>query len=79
MATNFTLNYLQTQVGSKVDTASTNLDTEFSKVDSAGSMSAKDMLSLQSEMSKYTLMVSIGSAMTKEIIDTMKSIVQKIT
>ncbi|MGV3653869.1 MAG: EscF/YscF/HrpA family type III secretion system needle major subunit [Noviherbaspirillum sp.] len=80
MATdNFTLKHLHEQINPKVVQAAEHLDDEFAKVDESGNMSAADMLALQVEMSKYTLMVSIGSSMTKEIIDTMKSVVQKIT
>jgi len=73
-----TLDFVEREVTTAASTAAGNLETALTSLSSGGSLSVEGMLGLQFQMSKYTLVVSVGSSVTKEITDTMKSVVQKI-
>jgi hypothetical protein len=59
--------------------AEINLRSTLDGVQDGASISVPDMINLQFKMSQYTLTASIFSSLMKELTDTMKSVVQKIS
>ena len=68
--------YINTSVANVVQNAETTLQNKISSL-SADSASATDLLLLQQEVSKWTLMTEIQSTLVKTLSDAMKGIIQK--
>jgi len=77
MITNgLSFDYIGTTVANVVSSAQTSLQNRISSLD-ADSASPTDLLLLQQEVSKWTMMTEIQSTLVKELSDAMKGIIQK--
>ncbi len=71
-----TFDYINTTVASAVNSSESTLKTRVANLDPA-SASPTELLLLQQEVSKWTMMTQIQSTLVKELSDTMKGIIQK--
>jgi hypothetical protein len=79
MVTRLTLSEIQGKVSSMMDAVETDLSSMLASMSGGSQMSVTDMINLQYKMSVYTITAQTMSAIMKDITDTMKSIVQKIS
>jgi hypothetical protein len=73
-----TLNNIQAFTSSVLGSAEEVFKTFTNALSTGGTLSMASMIQYQAETSKFTLTAQIMSAITKEMIDTMKSIANKI-
>lgn len=73
---NLNFDYVTTTVSSVIQTAETSLKNRVSSLDPANT-SPTDLLLLQQEISKWTMMIDVQSTLVKTISDAMKGIIQK--
>ena len=73
---NLNFDYIGSTVANVVQNAETSLKTKISSLDPANT-SPTDLLLLQQEVSKWTMMTEIQSTLVKTISDSMKGIIQK--
>jgi type III secretion protein F len=73
---NLNFDYINTTVATAVQNAETSLKAKVASLDTANT-SATDLLMLQQEVSKWTIMTQIQSTLVKEVSDAMKGIIQK--
>ncbi len=73
---NLNFDYIGTTVASAVQASETSLKARIAALDPANA-SPTDLLLLQQEVSKWTVMTEIQSTLVKTISDAMKGIVQK--
>lgn len=73
---NLNFDYVGTSVASAVQSAETSLKAKISALNPA-TASPTDLLVLQQEVSKWTMMTEIQSTLVKTISDAMKGIIQK--
>ena len=73
-----TLNEIQNFTTGVLGAAETVFKRVTNELSTGGTLSMAAMISYQAETSKFTLTAQIMSAITKEVIDTMKSIANKI-
>ncbi len=80
MATLFsaTLTDIQSFTSNVLNAAEQAFKNATDKIDTGGTLSMAQMTSYQAEISKFTLIAQIMSAITKEMVDTMKGIANKI-
>ncbi len=71
-----TFDYINTTVGTVVTNAEQALKTRAAALNSAN-VSQTELLMLQQEVSKWSLMTQIQSTLVKEVSDAMKGIIQK--
>lgn len=71
-----TFDYINSTVAAAVKARETELQTRVASLNGE-STSPTDLLLLQQEVSKWTLMTQIQSTLVKEISDAMKGIIQK--
>ena len=71
-----TFDYINTSISNVVRSAESSLQNKISVLD-ADSVSATDLLLLQQEISKWTIMTEIQSTLVKDLSDAMKGIIQK--
>ncbi|QEA13181.1 EscF/YscF/HrpA family type III secretion system needle major subunit [Comamonas flocculans] len=66
-------------LGAVTDNAETNLRAKIDKINSAGdgNVSQADMLMLQADLQKWSMMIQLQSTITKELGDALKGIIQK--
>ncbi|WP_263768608.1 EscF/YscF/HrpA family type III secretion system needle major subunit [Propionivibrio soli] len=77
MITNgLSFDYIGTSVANVVENAETSLKNKISSLD-ADTASSTDLLLLQQEISKFTIMTEIQSTLVKELSDAMKGVIQK--
>jgi hypothetical protein len=74
-----TLNTVETNIVDGLATAEANVSSQLAVLKTGSSMSVADMIQLQFVMSAYTITASAFSSIMKEISDTLKSVVQKIS
>ena len=74
--TGVTFDYLNRPISPALATAATPLKTKVPNLDPA-QVSPTELLMLQQEVSKWTMMTQIQSTLVKELSDTMKGIIQK--
>lgn len=74
--TGVTFDYINSTVSTAVDNAEATLKTKVASLDPA-QVSPTELLMLQQEVSKWTMMTQIQSTLVKELSDTMKGIIQK--
>ncbi|MDB5839535.1 MAG: Type secretion needle MxiH, YscF, SsaG, EprI, PscF, EscF [Herminiimonas sp.] len=79
MPNGMTLDELNVSVESGMTEAEVDLRATIDGVKTGTSISVPDMINLQFKMSQYTITASIFSSLMKELTDTMKSVVQKIS
>lgn len=75
----FTLEFLSTEMQKGLSTTDAALTTAISGVGNGDTISIPQMVDLQTKMSRYTVTASLCSACVKEMSDTMKGVVQKIS
>ncbi len=73
-----TLSGIQSFTSSVLSAAEAVFKTQTEALQTGGTLSMAAMIQYQAETSKFTLTAQIMSAITKEMIDTMKSIANKI-
>ena len=73
-----TLNEIQSFTTGVLGAAETVFKRVTNDLSTGGTLSMAAMISYQAEASKFTITAQIMSAITKEVIDTMKSIANKI-
>lgn len=73
-----TLTDIQSFTSNVLNAAETVFKNATDKIDTGGTLSMAQMTSYQAEISKFTLIAQIMSAITKEMVDTMKGIANKI-
>lgn len=73
-----TLNNIQDFTTGVLGAAESAFKTVTNAISTGGTLSMAAMIQYQSETSKFTLTAQIMSAITKEVIDTMKTIANKI-
>jgi type III secretion protein F len=71
-----TFDFINSSVSSVVNSAETTLKNRVASLDPA-STSPTELLLLQQDVSKWTMMTQIQSTLVKELSDTMKGIIQK--
>jgi ketol-acid reductoisomerase len=76
--TSATLTDIQSFTSNVLNTAESAFKIATDKIDTGGTLSMAQMTSYQAEISKFTLIAQIMSAITKEMVDTMKGIANKI-
>lgn len=75
MAENITFTTIQQKLGVAVGTGETNLKTT---LDGLGdNPSTTDMLKMQHQIQAWSMLVQIQGTVTKELADTLKSVIQK--
>lgn len=73
---NLSFDYVGTTVAHVITNAETALKAKISAIDPA-TVSSTDLLLLQQDISKWTIMTEIQSTLVKTISDSMKGIIQK--
>lgn len=71
-----TFDFINSSVASAVNSAEATLKTKVASLDPTNA-SPTELLLLQQDVSKWTLMTQIQSTLVKELSDTMKGIIQK--
>jgi hypothetical protein len=74
-----TLNTVETNIAAGLADAETAVSAQLAILKTGSTMSVADMIQLQFVMSAYTITASTFSAIMKEISDTLKSVVQKMS
>lgn len=77
--TRLTLAEIQSKVSSGMDAVESDLSAMLASLPSGSQMSVTDMINLQYKMSVFTITAQTMSAVMKDLSDTMKSIVSKIS
>jgi type III secretion protein F len=71
-----TFDFINSSVSSVVNSAEATLKTRVASLDPTNT-SPTELLMLQQDVSKWTMMTQIQSTLVKELSDTMKGIIQK--
>jgi hypothetical protein len=79
MATRLSLGEVFNKVSTGMDSVETALSSMLASLPGGSQMSVTDMINLQYQMSVFTITAQTMSAVMKDLSDTMKSIVQKIS
>lgn len=73
---NLNFDYVNSTVATAVQNAEASLKAKIAAIDTSNT-SATDLLILQQEVSKWTIMTQIQSTLVKEVSDAMKGVIQK--
>lgn len=73
-----TLNSLNQTLSTTIVAPENNLTTRLANLGSGAQLGVTDMVSLQKDMADYTMIGNLMSAVMKDIVDTLKGVVQRV-